>query len=34
MTKDAVPKPTEAELEVLQILWKHGPGTGGLSMTG
>lgn len=27
MTKDAVSKPTEAELEVLQILWKHGPGT-------
>ncbi len=27
MTKDAVPKPTEAELEVLQILWKNGPAT-------
>ena len=27
MKKDAVPKPTEAELEVLQILWKHGPCT-------
>ena len=27
MNKDAVPKPTEAELEILQILWKHGPCT-------
>jgi BlaI family penicillinase repressor len=27
MKKDAVPKPTEAELEILQILWKHGPCT-------
>jgi predicted transcriptional regulator len=27
MKKDAVPRPTEAELEVLQILWKHGPCT-------
>jgi len=27
MKKDAVPRPTEAELEILQILWKHGPCT-------
>ena len=27
MTKDTVAKPTESELEVLQILWKNGPGT-------
>jgi predicted transcriptional regulator len=27
MKKDAVPRPTAAELEVLQILWKHGPCT-------
>ena len=27
MKKEAVPKPTEAELETLQILWKHGPCT-------
>ncbi len=27
MKKDAVPKPTEAELEILQILWKNGPCT-------
>jgi BlaI family penicillinase repressor len=27
MKKNAVPKPTEAELEILQILWKHGPCT-------
>lgn len=27
MKKDAVPRPTEAELDVLQILWKHGPCT-------
>jgi len=27
MKKDSVPKPTEAELEILQILWKHGPCT-------
>jgi len=27
MKKNAVPRPTEAELEILQILWKHGPRT-------
>ena len=27
MNKDAVTKPTEAELEILQVLWKHGPCT-------
>jgi BlaI family penicillinase repressor len=27
MKKDVVPRPTEAELEILQILWKHGPCT-------
>jgi BlaI family penicillinase repressor len=27
MKNDAVPKPTEAELEILQILWKQGPCT-------
>jgi predicted transcriptional regulator len=27
MKKDAVPRPTGAELEILQILWKHGPCT-------
>jgi predicted transcriptional regulator len=27
MKKDSVAKPTEAELEILQILWKHGPCT-------
>ena len=27
MKKDAVPRPTEAELEILQILWKYGPCT-------
>ncbi|MCP5108289.1 MAG: BlaI/MecI/CopY family transcriptional regulator [bacterium] len=27
MKKDAVSKPTEAELEILQILWKQGPCT-------
>lgn len=27
MKNDAVPRPTEAELEILQILWKHGPCT-------
>lgn len=25
--KKSIPKPTEAELEVLQVLWRHGPGT-------
>lgn len=27
MNKDTAPKPTEAELEILQLLWKHGPQT-------
>ena len=27
MKKDVVLRPTEAELEILQILWKHGPCT-------
>ncbi|MGD2091134.1 MAG: BlaI/MecI/CopY family transcriptional regulator [Candidatus Aminicenantes bacterium] len=27
MKNDAVTRPTEAELEILQILWKHGPCT-------
>jgi predicted transcriptional regulator len=27
MKKDTVPRPTEAELEILQILWQHGPCT-------
>jgi BlaI family penicillinase repressor len=27
MKNDAAAKPTEAELEILQILWKHGPCT-------
>ena len=27
MKKDAVARPTEAELEILQVLWKHGPCT-------
>lgn len=25
MSKKHIPKPTEAELEILQILWEHGP---------
>lgn len=25
--KQALPKPTEAELEILQVLWDHGPST-------
>ena len=25
--RDAAPRPTEAELEILGILWKHGPST-------
>ncbi len=25
MTKNTTPKPTDAELKVLQILWEHGP---------
>jgi predicted transcriptional regulator len=27
MKKNAVPKPTEAELEILQLLWQNGPCT-------
>lgn len=27
MNKDGTPKPTESELEILQVLWQHGPGT-------
>lgn len=27
MKEDSVPKPTEAELEILQVLWKFGPCT-------
>lgn len=27
MSKQNTPKPTEAELEILQILWQHGPAT-------
>ena len=27
MTKNGRPRPTEAELEILQVLWKHGPCT-------
>ena len=27
MKKAKIPKPTVAELEILQILWKHGPST-------
>ena len=27
MTKNGRPRPTEAELEILQILWKHSPCT-------
>lgn len=25
MDKNQIPRPTEAELEILQILWEHGP---------
>ena len=25
--KDSVPEPTRAQLEILQVLWKHGPST-------
>lgn len=25
--KNTVPKPTESELEILQVLWEHGPNT-------
>ncbi|NVO86630.1 BlaI/MecI/CopY family transcriptional regulator [Hymenobacter terrestris] len=27
MTKKMIPKPTESELEILQVLWQHGPST-------
>jgi predicted transcriptional regulator len=27
MRKETIPKPTEAELEILGILWEHGPST-------
>jgi predicted transcriptional regulator len=27
MKEDSVPKPTEAEMEILQVLWKYGPCT-------
>jgi BlaI family penicillinase repressor len=27
MNKEKIPKPTESELEVLQVLWNSGPGT-------
>ncbi|MBT9391682.1 BlaI/MecI/CopY family transcriptional regulator [Hymenobacter sp. NST-14] len=27
MTKKPLPKPTESELEILQVLWQHGPST-------
>ena len=27
MKEKSVPKPTESELEILQVLWKHGPCT-------
>ncbi|WP_266203506.1 BlaI/MecI/CopY family transcriptional regulator [Pontibacter kalidii] len=27
MTLHQVPKPTESELEILQVLWQHGPST-------
>jgi predicted transcriptional regulator len=27
MKKDKAPKPTESELEILQVLWRHGPST-------
>lgn len=27
MTKKTIPKPTESELEILQVLWQHGPST-------
>jgi predicted transcriptional regulator len=25
MAKDNIPRPTESELEILQVLWQHGP---------
>jgi predicted transcriptional regulator len=27
MSKTPIPKPTESELEILQVLWQHGPST-------
>ncbi|UOQ52932.1 BlaI/MecI/CopY family transcriptional regulator [Hymenobacter cellulosivorans] len=27
MSKASLPKPTESELEILQVLWQHGPST-------
>ncbi len=27
MAKKMIPKPTESELEILQVLWQHGPST-------
>jgi predicted transcriptional regulator len=27
MSKPPIPKPTESELEILQVLWQHGPTT-------
>ncbi|RIJ37539.1 BlaI/MecI/CopY family transcriptional regulator [Pontibacter oryzae] len=27
MTLSQIPKPTESELEILQVLWQHGPST-------
>ena len=27
MTKKNIPRPTESELEILQVLWQHGPST-------
>ncbi|MCX2740671.1 BlaI/MecI/CopY family transcriptional regulator [Pontibacter anaerobius] len=27
MTLPQIPKPTESELEILQVLWQHGPST-------
>ncbi|MGO8817838.1 MAG: BlaI/MecI/CopY family transcriptional regulator [Terriglobia bacterium] len=27
MTKSSVPKPTAGELEILRVLWEHGPST-------
>jgi predicted transcriptional regulator len=27
MSQNPIPKPTESELEILQVLWQHGPNT-------
>ncbi|UYZ63219.1 BlaI/MecI/CopY family transcriptional regulator [Hymenobacter weizhouensis] len=27
MSKPSIPKPTDSELEILQVLWQHGPST-------